>query len=42
MKFSLRSVRNAYEPDAEPAFRLTARNISGSDCKVDLGRRARC
>lgn len=37
VKFSLRSVRNAYEPDAEPAFRLTARNISGSDCKVDLG-----
>ncbi|MEU6526072.1 hypothetical protein ABZ892_25410 [Streptomyces sp. NPDC046924] len=37
VKFSLRSVRNAYEPDAKPAFRLTARNISGSDCKVDLG-----
>ncbi|WP_406726193.1 hypothetical protein WJ438_18195 [Streptomyces sp. GD-15H] len=37
VKFSLRSVRNAYEPDATPTFRLTARNISGSDCKVDLG-----
>lgn len=37
VKFSLRSVRNAYEPDETPTFRLTARNISGSDCKVDLG-----
>ncbi|MFE9976765.1 hypothetical protein ACFYRD_40255 [Streptomyces hirsutus] len=37
VKFSLRSVRNSYEPDETPTFRLTARNISGSDCKVDLG-----
>ncbi|WAX78706.1 hypothetical protein [Streptomyces sp. KMM 9044] len=37
VKFSLSSVRNSYEPDGKPAFRLTARNISGSDCKVDLG-----
>ncbi|SDD59990.1 hypothetical protein [Streptomyces prasinopilosus] len=37
VKFSLRSVRNSYEPDEKPTFRLTARNISGNDCKVDLG-----
>ncbi|MFC9855045.1 hypothetical protein [Streptomyces prasinus] len=37
VKFSLRSVRNSYEPDETPTFRLTARNISGNDCKVDLG-----
>ncbi|GAB3166915.1 hypothetical protein [Streptomyces incanus] len=40
VKLSLRSVRNSYEPDETPAFRLTARNISGSDCKVDLGPRS--
>ncbi|MFF3938186.1 hypothetical protein [Streptomyces phaeofaciens] len=34
---SLRSVRNAYSPDQTPTFRLTAKNSSGSDCKVDLG-----
>lgn len=39
VKFSLGSVLNSYEPDGTPAFRLTARNISGSDCKVDLGPR---
>ncbi|MFC5953234.1 hypothetical protein ACFP51_01615 [Streptomyces pratens] len=37
VKFSLSSVRNSYEPDGTPTFRLTVRNISGSDCKVDLG-----
>ncbi|ODA70784.1 hypothetical protein [Streptomyces sp. AVP053U2] len=37
VKFSLSSVLNSYEPDGTPTFRLTARNISGSDCKVDLG-----
>ncbi|GAB2819552.1 hypothetical protein GCM10027073_58560 [Streptomyces chlorus] len=37
VKLSLRSVRNSYEPDGTPTFRLTARNISGSDCKIDLG-----
>ncbi|MEF9905506.1 hypothetical protein [Streptomyces sp. P9-A2] len=37
VKFSLSSVRNSYEPDGTPTFRLTARNISKSDCKVDLG-----
>ncbi|OQD52890.1 hypothetical protein BM536_033055 [Streptomyces phaeoluteigriseus] len=34
---SLRSVRNTYSPDQTPMFRLTAKNSSGSDCKVDLG-----
>ncbi|AXL89292.1 hypothetical protein C4J65_13985 [Streptomyces sp. CB09001] len=37
MKLSLRSVRNSYSPGQTPAFELTARNTSGSDCKVDLG-----
>ncbi|WP_461086646.1 hypothetical protein [Streptomyces deserti] len=37
VKFSLRSVRNTYEPGQTPTFLLTARNISGNDCKVDLG-----
>ncbi|MFG3661374.1 hypothetical protein [Streptomyces sp. NPDC047706] len=36
---TLRSVRNAYSPDETPAFRLTAKNTSGGDCKVDLGPR---
>ncbi|QOV42222.1 hypothetical protein [Streptomyces chromofuscus] len=34
---TLRSARNAYSPDQTPAFRLTAKNTSNSDCKVDLG-----
>src|SRR5690606_10334423 len=37
VKFSLRSARNLYEPGQTPTFLLTARNVSGSDCKVDLG-----
>ncbi|MEU0738540.1 hypothetical protein [Streptomyces sp. NPDC006134] len=37
VKWSLRSVRNTYEPGQTPAFDLTVRNTSGSDCKVDLG-----
>ncbi|EHN72000.1 hypothetical protein SMCF_8580, partial [Streptomyces coelicoflavus ZG0656] len=37
VKLSLRSVRNNYTPGQTPAFELTARNTSGSDCKVDLG-----
>ncbi|MET7291352.1 hypothetical protein ABZS79_04195 [Streptomyces griseoloalbus] len=37
VKFSLRSAHNTYEPGQTPTFLLTARNISGSDCKVDLG-----
>ncbi|MFH8804955.1 hypothetical protein ACH4F6_36270 [Streptomyces sp. NPDC017936] len=36
---SLRSVRNTYSPDQTPTFQLTAKNSSGSDCKVDLGPR---
>ncbi|MBK3630809.1 hypothetical protein JHN59_39655 [Streptomyces sp. MBT49] len=34
---TLSSVRNAYSPDQTPTFRLTAKNSSGSDCKVDVG-----
>ncbi|GAA4826566.1 hypothetical protein [Streptomyces ziwulingensis] len=37
VELSLRSVRNSYEPGQRPALELTARNTSGSDCKVDLG-----
>ncbi len=37
VKFSLRSRHNTYDPEQTPTFLLTARNISGSDCKVDLG-----
>lgn len=37
---TLRSVRNAYSPDETPVVRLTARNSSASDCKVDLGPKA--
>ncbi|MFE9449149.1 hypothetical protein [Streptomyces sp. NPDC006739] len=34
---SLRSERNSYSPDQTPAFQLTAKNSSSTDCKVDLG-----
>ncbi|MFB6789129.1 hypothetical protein ACFCWT_20990 [Streptomyces olivaceus] len=37
VKLSLRSVRNSYSPGQTPAFELTARNTSGSDCRIDLG-----
>ncbi len=37
VKFSLRSEHNTYDPEKTPTFLLTARNISGSDCKIDLG-----
>ncbi|WP_437017433.1 hypothetical protein [Streptomyces sp. enrichment culture] len=37
VKLSVRSVRNTYEPGQTPAFDLTVRNTSGTDCKVDLG-----
>ncbi|MDT0614741.1 hypothetical protein [Streptomyces lancefieldiae] len=37
VELSLRSVRNNYAPGQTPTFELTARNTSGSDCKVDLG-----
>ncbi|MFD5158125.1 hypothetical protein ACFWMJ_08635 [Streptomyces hawaiiensis] len=37
VKFSLRSRHNSYDPEQTPTFLLTARNVSGSDCKIDLG-----
>ncbi|MFF8672727.1 hypothetical protein [Streptomyces sp. NPDC015242] len=37
VKFSLRSRHNTYAPEQTPTFLLTARNVSGSDCKIDLG-----
>ena len=37
VKFSLRSRHNTYTPEQTPTFLLTARNVSGSDCKIDLG-----
>lgn len=36
---TLSSVQNRYSPDETPAFRLTAKNSSANDCKVDLGPR---
>lgn len=36
-QLSLRSLHNSYSPDQTPTFVLTAKNSSGSDCKVDLG-----
>ncbi|KOV96058.1 hypothetical protein ADK65_28835 [Streptomyces sp. NRRL B-1140] len=37
VKFSLRSRHNTYDPGQTPTFLLTVRNVSGSDCKIDLG-----
>ncbi|MFE6364231.1 hypothetical protein ACFVP3_30085 [Streptomyces sp. NPDC057806] len=37
VKLTVRSVRNTYRPGETPTLELTARNSSGSDCKVDLG-----
>ncbi|MFK4100606.1 hypothetical protein ACI2L1_11135 [Streptomyces sp. NPDC019531] len=37
VKLTLRSQRNAYDPEQTPTLLLTATNSSGSDCKVDLG-----
>ncbi|MER6673922.1 hypothetical protein [Streptomyces sp. NPDC000983] len=37
VKLTVRSVRNTYEPGQTPSLELTARNSSGSPCKVDLG-----
>ena len=37
VKFSLRSRNNSYDPEQPPTFLLTARNVSGHDCKIDLG-----
>ncbi|MGW1957603.1 caspase family protein [Streptomyces sp. NPDC001920] len=34
---TVRSLRNAYRPDDIPTLLVTAKNITGSDCKVDLG-----
>ncbi|MFE1443875.1 hypothetical protein [Streptomyces sp. NPDC058739] len=34
---TLRSLHNSYSPDQTPSFQITAKNSSGSDCKVDLG-----
>ncbi|MET8246780.1 hypothetical protein ABZV31_21570 [Streptomyces sp. NPDC005202] len=40
VKLTLRSVHNSYGPGRTPTFELTAKNSSGSDCKVDLGPKA--
>ena len=37
VKLTVRSQRNAYDPEQAPTLLLTATNSSGSDCKVDLG-----
>ncbi|WP_329255321.1 hypothetical protein OG223_30165 [Streptomyces sp. NBC_01478] len=37
VQLTLRSLHNSYSPDQTPTFVLTAKNSSGSDCKVDLG-----
>ncbi|QHA09804.1 hypothetical protein GQF42_24945 [Streptomyces broussonetiae] len=34
---SLKSLHNSYSPDQTPAFQLTAKNGSSTDCKIDLG-----
>ncbi|MEU9056789.1 caspase family protein [Streptomyces sp. NPDC048384] len=34
---TLRSLHNAYGPDDIPTLLVTAKNITGRDCKVDLG-----
>ncbi|MER6980357.1 hypothetical protein ABT317_26150 [Streptomyces carpinensis] len=40
VSLSLRSVHNTYGPGQTPTFELTAKNSSGTDCKVDLGPKA--
>ena len=37
LKLTVTSLHNSYGPDETPALLLTAKNSSGSDCKVDLG-----
>jgi hypothetical protein len=37
VKLTLKSVHNTYAPGEQPMVELTAKNTSGSDCKVDLG-----
>ncbi|MDI3388889.1 hypothetical protein QIS99_22225 [Streptomyces sp. B-S-A8] len=35
--WTLRSVRNEYEPDEKPKFELIAENTSAGPCKIDVG-----
>ncbi|MDI3406829.1 hypothetical protein [Streptomyces cavernicola] len=35
--WTLRSVRNAYEPGQKPKFEMIAENTSGTPCKLDVG-----
>ncbi|MEU3339268.1 hypothetical protein ACWCQ1_14130 [Streptomyces sp. NPDC002144] len=37
VRLSVRSLHNSYGPGDTPTLLLTARNVSGQDCKVDLG-----
>ncbi|OIJ84546.1 hypothetical protein BIV24_30925 [Streptomyces colonosanans] len=37
LQLTLRSIHNAYAPGDMPAFELSVKNSSGSECKVDLG-----
>ncbi|MEU1273356.1 hypothetical protein [Streptomyces sp. NPDC005799] len=37
VRLSVRSLHNTYGPGDTPALLLTARNVSGQDCKVNLG-----
>ncbi|AVH57287.1 MULTISPECIES: hypothetical protein [Streptomyces] len=37
VKLALKSLRNTYAPGEKPRLELTAKNSSGSDCKLDLG-----
>ncbi|MFF4258935.1 caspase family protein [Streptomyces sp. NPDC001663] len=37
VELTVRSRHNTYGPEDTPAFLLTAKNSSGTDCKVDLG-----
>ncbi|WP_128382134.1 hypothetical protein [Streptomyces cavernae] len=37
VQLTLRSLHNSYSPGQKPVFELTAKNVSGSDCKIGLG-----
>jgi hypothetical protein len=37
VKLTLSSVHNTYDPEQTPTLKVTARNTSAGDCKVDLG-----
>ncbi|MFJ5549360.1 hypothetical protein [Streptomyces sp. NPDC093225] len=39
VRWTVRSVKNSYEPTERPRFELTATNTSGTSCKLDLGPR---